>query len=130
MATSISAGSVYIGWLRCMRVSFRSDRFFLGLPVKSEIFFKVICGMVMLCRTIYHFEKSDPVVKVVVFSALDHSSISPCGCMTLSGNVDKPSSACGCVRCFFSGYSRFRPSRFRPTYRSIRLNTSETVWGT
>ena len=39
-------------------------------------------------------------VKVVDFSALDHSTISPCGCMALSGNVDKPSPACGCVRCF------------------------------
>ena len=29
-------------------------------------------------------------VKVVHFRALDHSTISPCGCTALSGNVDKP----------------------------------------
>ena len=41
MAPSISASSVYIDWLRCMRVSFRSDRFvsLLSLPVKSDIIF-------------------------------------------------------------------------------------------
>ena len=33
---------------------------------------------------------------------------------------DKPSSACGCVRWFFPGYSGFRP-----TYRLIRLDMSE-----
>ena len=73
---------------------------------------------------IYHFKKGGAVVKVVDFSALDHSTISSCGCKVLSGNVDKPSFACGCAGCFFPGYSRFRP-----TYRPIRLNTSETAWG-
>ena len=36
---------------------------------------------------------------------------------------DKPSSACGCVRWFFPGYSGFRP-----TYRLIRLDMSEKAW--
>ena len=40
-------------------------------------------------------------VKVVDFSALDHS--------TLSGNVDKQSSACGCVGCFSLGTPVFVP---------------------
>ena len=36
-------------------------------------------------------------VKVVDFSALGHSTISPCGCKAVSDNVNKSSSACGCV---------------------------------
>ena len=35
---------------------------------------------------------------------------------------DKPSSACGCVSSFFSGYSRFRP-----TYRLILLDMSKKL---
>ena len=37
MAPSISAGSVYIGWLRCMRVSFRSDNFFRYWVYQSKV---------------------------------------------------------------------------------------------
>ena len=48
-------------------------------------------------------------IKVVDFSALNHSTISPCGCKALSGNVNKPSSACGCVGCFFRGTPGFVP---------------------
>ena len=53
-------------------------------------------------------------VKAVDFSALDHSTISSCGCKAVSDNVNKPGSACGCVVFLFPGYSRFRP-----TYRSF-----------
>ena len=49
-------------------------------------------------------------VKVVDFSALDHSTISSCGCKAVSDNVNKPSSACGCVVFFCSrGTSVFVP---------------------
>ena len=37
MAPSISAGSVYIGWLRCVRVSFRSDKFFRYWVYQSKV---------------------------------------------------------------------------------------------
>ena len=59
------------------------------------------------------------VVKVADFSALDHSIISP----LLVGRIhmwDEPTSACGCVRWFFNGYSGFRP-----TFCLIRLGMSE-----
>ena len=58
---------------------------------------------------IYHFKKGGAVVKVVDFSALDHSTISSCGCKALSGNVDKPSFACGCAGCFSRGTPVFVP---------------------
>ena len=64
-------------------------------------------------------------VKMVDFSALDHSTISLCGCKALSGNVDKPSSVCGCAGYF----SRGTPV-FVPLTDPIRLNTSETALGT
>ena len=48
-------------------------------------------------------------VKMVDFSALDHSTISLCGCKALSGNVDKPSSVCGCAGCFSRGTPVFVP---------------------
>ena len=48
-------------------------------------------------------------VKMVDFSALDHSTISLCVCKALSGNVDKPMSVCGCVGCFSRGTPVFVP---------------------
>ena len=48
-------------------------------------------------------------VKVGDFSVLDHSTILPCGCKALTGNVDKPCSVCGCVGCFSRGTPVFVP---------------------
>ena len=57
--------------------------------------------------------------KMVDFSALDHSAISLCGCKALSGNVDKPSSVCGCAGCLSRGTPVFVPLTCTDPFVSI-----------
>ena len=67
--------------------------------------------LIYTCIHVYVlYDKRDRVVKSVDIS-FDHlTAVSGVGSSPTRDTCDKPSSACGCVRSFFSGFYRLRPT--------------------